>query len=820
MFAEHAADAFKNGKDGPSSAPPSLEADICGICKHLYTLFAPEFVQAYPEAWIEIAYGHPHGKLDAAEIFSVFDLESAAEFAEKKNNDGYNVYVGAALRQGDQPPFGRATDTHVATASHVWIEYDGAGDDERISTNATERDLKPAFIVTTGTTPHPRRHLYLRVDGHATPDKIKAANTTLMEVFGSDNVQNPSRIMRLAGTINFPSPKKQERGYVAELVTFRATNNAPAYKIDDLIGLVAKSSSSDAPDDPQQDRAAPRNDDDLLALLEASRIEGRWHNSMLSAIATMVGRGWSDSAIKFTCAPYCEGKVFDADLIPFIDSARAKWDKPNREERAGAQPGIEPHPLLRELPQADDFPVDALEDTLAPVARAIHDITQAPMAICCQSVLAAAALTVQAYSNVDLPKQPSRPVSSFFVSVAASGERKTAVDSEALRPIRKRVRELRDTYDGLVSIYKNAKAAWEKARDEAKKKAGGDYVAIAAALNAIGPEPVAPLLPFLTCSEPTFEGLYKLLAEGQPSLGIFSDEGGAFIGSHGMNDESIKRTSTGLSNLWNGTEISRTRGGDGASSLSGRRLSIHLMCQPGIAAEMLSNAELLDQGFLSRFLVTAPETSAGSRSWREAAPASEATIKLYEEALLKILRRPLPLAAGRLNELEPPSIKLSAKARELWIDFYNWVDRESKPGGELATIVSLANKIPEHAGRLAAILALVADIEAREIAENQMEDGITLAQHYLAEALRLFEVGRVNGDLFLAQKLLDWLLAREGDLVSLPDVYQFGPISIRDKILAGKLVTILMDHGWLVRVEGGAEIDGKRRRDVYRVIRE
>jgi hypothetical protein len=819
MFAEHSADIRnQNGKDGPPST--SLTADIADICKHLYALFPPELVQSFPDTWIEIAYCRPDGDLNAAMVFSAFDLESAAEFAEKKSNNGYNVYISAALRQGDKPASGRASGVHVATASHPWIEYDGAGDDERVSAIVAERDLKPAFIVTTGTTPNPRRHLYFKVDGHAPPDKIKAANTALMKLFGSDSVQNPDRVMRLAGTINRPDPKKSARGYVIELVTFRAVNNAPVYKIDQLIGLGPQPAGGASADPQQDDKTAPRNDDELLALLETSRADGKWHNAMLSAIATMVGRGWSDSAIKFTCAPYCKGKVFDPDLVPFIDSARTKWGKPNQEHRAHAPLNIEPHPLLRKLPQADEFPADALEDILEPAALAIHDITQAPMAICCQSVLAATALAVQAYSNVDLPKQPGRPVSLFFVSVAASGERKTAVDSEALRPIRKRMRELRDTYDGLVSIYKNAKAAWEKARDEAKKKAGGDYAAIAAALNVIGPEPVAPLLPFLTCSEPTFEGLYKLLAEGQPSLGIFSDEGGAFIGSHGMNEEAIKRTSTGLSNLWNGTDVSRTRGGDGASSLSGRRLSIHLMCQPGIAAEMLSNAELLDQGFLSRFLVTAPEASAGSRPHRDADPTSEPTIKRYEDLLLKILRRPMPLAAGRLNELEPPSIRLSLKARELWIDFYNWVDRESKPGGELTPILSLANKIPEHAGRLAAVLALVADIEAREISEKQMADGITLAGHYLAEAQRLFEVGRINCDLFLAQKLLDWLLAREGDLVSLPDIYQCGPASIRDKTVAGKLVAILMDHGWLVRVEGSTEIDGKRRRDVYRVIRE
>ena len=50
-----------------------------------------------------------------------------------------------------------------------------------------------------------------------------------------------------------------------------------------------------------------------------------------------------------------------------------------------------PRPLMREPPPADPFPVHALGDVLGAAAAAIHDRVQAPIAICGQSVLAAAA---------------------------------------------------------------------------------------------------------------------------------------------------------------------------------------------------------------------------------------------------------------------------------------------------------------------------------------------------------------------------------------------------------------------------------------------
>jgi len=315
--------------------PIPLAPNTGDISKHLYTLFAPAFVQAHPDAWLEIAYSDPAtGGINAAATFSVFEIKEATEFAEMKNRAGCNVYVGPALRQGERPISGRANDKLVVTSAYAWAEFDGEGDDKRIDARLKASGLTPALVVTTGTVPNLRAHLYFKLDGEVTPDELRAANTSLYKFLDTDKVQNTSRIMRLAGTINHSTEKKrQERGYVAELVTLRIAPDARAYSVAELIGCSGDPSKSSG--NPSETSKAGRTDDELVALLEQSRKNGNWHNSIRDATASMIGKGWSDLQIKLACAPYCNEKYSDPELDALVRSARDKWHKPDTASKKG-----------------------------------------------------------------------------------------------------------------------------------------------------------------------------------------------------------------------------------------------------------------------------------------------------------------------------------------------------------------------------------------------------------------------------------------------------------------------------------------------------
>ena len=160
------------------------------------------------------------------------------------------------------------------------------------------------------------------------------------------------------------------------------------------------------------------------------------------------------------------------------------------------------------------------------------------------------------------------------------------------------------------------------------------------------------------------------------------------------------------------------------------------------------------------------------------------------------------------------------EARKRWIEFHDHVESNlAEEGGGLWAVRGFANKLPEHAARLAAVLTLIEDIDALAIGEANMKRGVELAEHYVSEALRLFEAGQVKAELMLAQRLRDWLWQWPEDAISLPDIYQRGLNAIGDQATARRMVGILADHGWLAPIDGGAVIAGQRRREAWMIVR-
>lgn len=479
-----------------------------------------------------------------------------------------------------------------------------------------------------------------------------------------------------------------------------------------------------------------------------------------------------------------------------------------------------PQPLVREIALGEVYPAHAL-GPLRQAIKAVQGMTQAPVAIPAQSALAVASLAVQGFADVET-LGGSRPVSIYALTIARSGERKSACDAPLITALRDHEREAAKAQRDAIESWCNAQALWKGERDrilgEARKGKGEKRTAAQADLEALGPEPSAPPSADRTVTEPTFEGLTKLFTTGQPSLGLFSDEGGQFLGGHAMNSENRQKTLAAFNDLWQGNPIRRTRSGDGHATLYGRRLAVHLMVQPTVARSFMADPLAADTGFLPRFLMCEPPSAIGTRMQANSR-RDDLALTSFAGRLRDILDTALPMDPDT-HELEPRTLYLAPEARALLVAFADTIEAAQSIGGNLAHITGTASKAAEQASRIAGVLTLWRDLNAPEVLPEDMANAITLAQFYLTEASRLASAATVSREIDRAEALRRWLLENWTEPeVLVRDVVRLGPNPLRESPKARAALGILERHGWLVPLEAGTLVRGAARAEAWLVVK-
>ncbi|MFM7390499.1 MAG: YfjI family protein [Vampirovibrionales bacterium] len=477
----------------------------------------------------------------------------------------------------------------------------------------------------------------------------------------------------------------------------------------------------------------------------------------------------------------------------------------------------EPRPLSVSEDSATAFPVEALPLLLQNAALAIQAKTQAPLAMCGQSVLAVASLVAQGQVNVTTLGGGIKPCSLFFITIAESGERKSSVDSLALKPIKIYESRLRGAYELQRPEYDIALKAYEAQTQQITKDKNTSKDQKEDALRQLASPPSPPLQPIVTCEEPTFEALCKLFLSAQPSLGLFSDEGGMFLGGYALKEDNQRATITGLSKCWDGDPFKRIRAVDGNHIIAGKRLALHLMVQPVLAEGFLSNRLNQQQGLLARMLVAFPPSTMGTRYYQQASAETEQLLRVYEQHLLRLLEQPKPQDMNHPNELKPRTLLLSLEATNRLITFHDELESQLGKTGALEHLSGFANKLPEHAARLAGVLAFIDDSHVTELPTSMLEAGILLARYYLNEALRWHDHQQEPEALRLARKLHHWLEDRwEGTLVSKACIQAIAPKELREKGKLDAAFATLVEYGWLLPLEAPANIHGHTRKEAFR----
>jgi putative DNA primase/helicase len=459
---------------------------------------------------------------------------------------------------------------------------------------------------------------------------------------------------------------------------------------------------------------------------------------------------------------------------------------------------------LRTSIKALPYPIEVLPPLIRNAIKEVEEFTQAPTAMIAASALAAVSTTVQGLVSVERGEGLRGPASLYFLTLAVSGERKTSADKYFTKAISEWESEQAEAAKPALAEHRARATEWQ-CTEEGYKQAIKKNAASGAMLDRHHADllkqlelnkPIEPRVPAVLRMDDTPESLGVALTRW-PVAAVMSNEAGIIFGAHGMNPESVMRNMAGLNVCWDGGHLKRDRTSTQSINVEGMRVTVGLQVQPDTLQAFLNKQGALARGigFLARFLVAHPESTQGTRFYREQKQGAPA-LTAFNARAKQLLGCPAQVdVEGRLSTTY---LTLSPEAKETWVRFHDEVEEELGRGRDYYDVQDVASKAADNAARLAACLHTFSDHTGiTVIGADSMEAGAELMRWYLFESLRFCRQVAIPEGLRKAEMLEEWLIEmlRDGmPLVPTRVVSQMGPNPIRKAADRDAAIDILEAH--------------------------
>lgn len=259
--------------------------------EHVQRIFASSGMRGLVElSWTSTRTPH---KLEHGRLYDLADLDDLVEHAASLNaSANCNVYISAGLRRSETPTTKRAGDSDVFATVAVWADFDKPAGLTAAIDVAERLNLRPNVVVFTGNEPHLRGQMWWVLEEPCEDLALhRRLQSALAQRLGGDpSVVNPSRVMRLGGSVAWPL----KAGRVLEMTGFYdvETRTAP-YTIDEIEAKLRHAGALEqvAPTAKVLDFSAAAPVLDLDDMVERAREAGQWHKNALLATAHLLGRG-------------------------------------------------------------------------------------------------------------------------------------------------------------------------------------------------------------------------------------------------------------------------------------------------------------------------------------------------------------------------------------------------------------------------------------------------------------------------------------------------------------------------------------------------
>lgn len=251
-------------------------------------------------------------------------ISDAADHIAAMNGYKLNSYATVNPIDATNRPAARKR----ASASHILASFFHWADADDATAAANIRNFSEAqctFFVLTGTVPSFRPHVYFELEE---PTRNLAAWQATQEAIAATlvtdgSVVDPPRMMRLAGTVNWPKPSKVAKGYVPELTTLRiySPDERPLFTSERLarifnVGVVALRPPRDVSDRFSFDTGHDDKGAKFAQYLKDCGTDGRKHGGVRGVTAMLGARMVEPELVTALIQHVCP--VFDENVENLI----------------------------------------------------------------------------------------------------------------------------------------------------------------------------------------------------------------------------------------------------------------------------------------------------------------------------------------------------------------------------------------------------------------------------------------------------------------------------------------------------------------------
>ena len=390
------------------------------------------------------------------------------------------------------------------------------------------------------------------------------------------------------------------------------------------------------------------------------------------------------------------------------------------------------------------YPIDALPDIIKDAIISYAEYGQQPISLLANSALSNVSLACQGLANVARDNLLVSPISMYFITVASSGERKTAADKLFSQGVSAWEEATKASILPSYHYQRNVYLTWSIKRKAIlttiKRLAAKEHDTSEqeASYHAIMmQQPDIPLLPKLKYEDITAEALSENLEQAWPSASIFSDEGGIVLSSPSMQKHAAKSASL-FNKLWDAQPVSIHRKTTNNVLIKDRRFTLNLMLQPLLLKQMLDKQQGINRhsGFLARTLIAYPESNMGMRFYKKPVKTVTKAITKFHDRIRQCLDDTLPIDNKGFKGIS--TLTFSAEGKAFWVKHFNDIEKAIANPYQWQSISDLASKASENIARLAALFHVFTGADRHQISAHHVESAYQVVAWHLNEAKRIF----------------------------------------------------------------------------------